>query len=193
MEDLLILGLCGYAGSGKDTIAEVLCDHGFHRVAYADKLKELAWVSNPVVDLDSDNLPIKLQDFVSEYGTEDMDVIEKVDIAKRWSAFGREYLQHLGDGMRQVFGDSFWRDQLDAEIERLYEEGHDKIVITDIRYPNELAPVHKLFSIVRPGVGAVNDHKTEQSFAALHNLADVAIFNDRTPEAAALEILDTLN
>jgi hypothetical protein len=37
------IGLIGLAGSGKDTAALVLCDLGYRRVAFADKLKMLAF------------------------------------------------------------------------------------------------------------------------------------------------------
>lgn len=38
-----IIGLVGYAGSGKDEVAKILCrDHGFHRIAFADPLKAIA-------------------------------------------------------------------------------------------------------------------------------------------------------
>lgn len=37
-----LVGLCGYAGSGKDTAAEGLTGTGWRRVAFADPLKELA-------------------------------------------------------------------------------------------------------------------------------------------------------
>lgn len=38
-----LLGLLGYAGAGKDTVAEFLVDHhGYTRVAFADPLKQLA-------------------------------------------------------------------------------------------------------------------------------------------------------
>lgn len=39
----IILGLAGYAGAGKDTVADILVrKYGFHRVAFADSLKAIA-------------------------------------------------------------------------------------------------------------------------------------------------------
>lgn len=39
----LIVGLSGYAGSGKDALGAILCEHyGFERVAFADAIKQLA-------------------------------------------------------------------------------------------------------------------------------------------------------
>ena len=40
LENKVIIGLCGYAKSGKDTIAKKFIDgYGFHRVAFADNIK----------------------------------------------------------------------------------------------------------------------------------------------------------
>ena len=46
-----IVAFCGKAGAGKDTAAQVLCDHlGFERLAFADPLKEaLAIIANEPV------------------------------------------------------------------------------------------------------------------------------------------------
>ena len=39
----MIIGLMGAAGAGKDAVGRILCEHhGFTRVAFADKLKEMA-------------------------------------------------------------------------------------------------------------------------------------------------------
>jgi hypothetical protein len=38
----MIIGICGQAGSGKDTVADVVVEHGFTRVALADPVKRLA-------------------------------------------------------------------------------------------------------------------------------------------------------
>ena len=41
---MVIVGLSGFAGSGKDAVGDVLVhDYGFTRRAFADKLKRIAW------------------------------------------------------------------------------------------------------------------------------------------------------
>ena len=48
-----IIGLTGYARSGKDTVGEILTEfHGFRRVAFGDTLKLIAEDLNPVLPVD---------------------------------------------------------------------------------------------------------------------------------------------
>ena len=43
-----VIGLTGYAGSGKDTLANILVEeYGFTRIAFADKTKEFLYDLNP--------------------------------------------------------------------------------------------------------------------------------------------------
>jgi dephospho-CoA kinase len=46
----LIIGLSGYAQSGKDTVAELLClNYGFKRIAFADAIREGVVRLNPML------------------------------------------------------------------------------------------------------------------------------------------------
>ena len=46
----MIIGLSGYAQSGKDTVAKVLIEeYGFTRIAFADKIREFLYDLNPQV------------------------------------------------------------------------------------------------------------------------------------------------
>ena len=41
----MIIGLCGFAGSGKGTLADILVEnHGFRKISFATKLKDTASV-----------------------------------------------------------------------------------------------------------------------------------------------------
>jgi dephospho-CoA kinase len=44
-----LVGLTGYARSGKDTAAQVLINDGFNRVAFADPMKNMLYALNPIV------------------------------------------------------------------------------------------------------------------------------------------------
>ena len=68
----MIIGLTGFARSGKDSVAKVLVDqYGFTRVAFADKIRELLYEVNPIVN-DSN---FTLQGVVNEFGWEDAKVL----------------------------------------------------------------------------------------------------------------------
>jgi hypothetical protein len=72
----------------------------------------------------------------------------------------RNLLQTLGVGARTIFNDQFWVSQGLAGV----SEG-DKIVITDVRFPNEADAIKSLggqiWRVKRLGVEAVNEHISE--------------------------------
>ena len=145
----MIVGLTGYANSGKDTFASVLVEkHGFVRLAFADKVRELALEVNP-----------KLR---TPYGDEDWDELKKRPEV-------RELLQDVGLGVRKVIGENVWVDLVMAQIPK----DDRRYVITDVRFPNEVEAIKsiggKVGRIMRPGVSAVNEHISE------HALTDVAL------------------
>lgn len=136
----IIVGLCGYAQSGKDTVAETLVDdHSFERIAFADNVRALAEVLNGFV-----------KSRVSEFGW---------DEAKKNPVI-REYLQRVGQGVRDVLGEDSW---VDAALRDL-KPGR-RYVVTDVRYPNELEVIRALggttVRIARSGVGPINGHVSE--------------------------------
>jgi hypothetical protein len=166
-----LIGISGLKTSGKDStykaIAEALPDLNVRRVAFADKLKELAALA---LGIDRDF--IKRMDEAKEYWTLK---IEHRDMSL-FDVTGREYLQHIGVGARKVFGDSFWVNQIlppapkqaSAEFAREFiaefYQGVDVLCVTDVRYPNEADRVHELggqiWNIVRPGIES-DGHSSE--------------------------------
>jgi dephospho-CoA kinase len=47
---MTVIGLTGYAQTGKDTVGEILVrDHGFKRVAFADAVRECVYALNPLI------------------------------------------------------------------------------------------------------------------------------------------------
>lgn len=155
-----LIGMSGYAGSGKDTAAQVLIDeYGFTRIAFADVLREMALAIDPYVYLGSvpDDAGIR---FIGEYRRL-YDVINMYgwDIAKNYFEDVRRLLQRLGtEAGRQILGENIW---VDTALRRA--EGD--VVVTDVRFPNELQAIYEQDGIVirveRPGVGPRNDHPSE--------------------------------
>ena len=148
----MLIGLTGYAQSGKDTLAQELVDnYGFTRVAFADKIRELAYDTNPIV-----KPGLKLQDAVEEMGWEK---------AKTRIPEVRSILQNLGVGGRKIFGEYFWIEQALRNIPSKYPHGA-RIVVTDVRFINEADWIKKyenshIWRVKRPNVGAVNSHVSE--------------------------------
>ncbi len=163
-----LIGLTGFAQSGKDSIAQVLHKlYGFERVAFADPLKELALKVNP-----------ELARFVQESGWE---------MAKREPIY-RRLLQDLGVGAREVFGDDIW---VDTAFNKIRDRG-PHVVITDVRFPNEWDRVKEHHGIVvrvqRPGIEAVNSHISEH--ALLGYRTDYVLFNGGGMRQLSLEVIE---
>ena len=158
-----VLGVSGYAGSGKDAVAEVLVSrHGFERAAFADALKELAYKADPMVSPDGR----RLSGVVDEIGW---------DLAKTELPEVRKTLQRFGTAAREVLGEDVWVDALF----RRHRETRC-LVVSDVRLPNEMEAVRarggRVVRVVRPGVGPVNGHISETALD--HAELDAVIDND---------------
>jgi hypothetical protein len=147
----MIIGLTGYAQSGKDTVANILVEnHGYTRVAFADKIREYLYDMNPMYDSIAGE-PLFLKAKVDRDGWED---------AKQHPHI-RRLLQNSGVAARKLFGENFWVNQALGPI----GVGYPKIVITDVRFTNEADTLRangaQLWRIKRIGVEAVNGHVSE--------------------------------
>jgi len=144
---LMIIGLTGYARSGKDTVANILVEeYRFKSVAFADKIRELLIEVDPILENG-----MRLSSTLDEYGW---------DVAKAKPEV-RRLLQCLGVGSRKVFGENNWIIETLKDIDR-----EANYVIADVRFKNEAEWVKdvyngQLWRIKRTGVKAVNSHFSE--------------------------------
>lgn len=162
----MIIGLSGYARSGKDEAAKVLVEEfGFTRVAFADKLREVLYQLNPIVfaeigfrgadNFDKNTMPIYVQDVIDEYGWNGYK-------ETKYGTEIRRLLQRLGtEAGRKTLWDSIWVDAAFAGVEL------ENIVVTDCRFPNEAQAITQrggqIWRITRKGVGPANQHPSETS------------------------------
>jgi dephospho-CoA kinase len=161
----MIIGLSGYAQSGKDTVAEYLVnEYGFKRVAFADPIRNILYAMNPQIN------GTRLVNLVDEYGWE---------IAKKKPEV-RELLQSLGFSARRVIDERVW-------IAAAFHEMTDKdanYVIADVRFHNEANMIKseggKVWRILRPGVEAVNTHISETDLDRFQ--FDLTLNNDGSVE-----------
>lgn len=172
----MIVGITGYARSGKDTLAKSLrLRHGFRRIAFADKLKELALGTDPIIYWDKHyEFPVSLSSLVANLGW---------DRAKEHLEV-RQYLQRLGDHCRITFGDDVWIRATLPTLHSLQDAGHH-IVYTDVRYPNEADFIRSkgglIIKVTRPGVQPANNHVTEKNVDLIRE--DVLLCNDSSKTA----------
>lgn len=149
-----LIGLSGYARSGKDTIADILQgEYGFEKTAFAMPLKRIAY------HLMSPGWP----EFFEEVDDDDIrawDALQKQNNPVYW----RHLLQRLGtDVGRDILGHDIWlRATLpDGDYSKR------RLVVTDVRFPNEADRIKELsgqiWRIHRPGVMPAHAHVSDTS------------------------------
>lgn len=165
----MIIGLMGYAGSGKDEVAKILVNKfNFERRAFADKIRDILYEMNPMTG--GEPLQIRV----------DSDGWDK---AKQHPEV-RRLLQKLGVSARTHIGENVW---VNSALFKLF--ANNLYVISDVRFENEVNAIKiiggEIWRIERPGVGPVNNHVSE---TGLDNLsADRTLLNSGTLED--LEVL----
>lgn len=135
----MIIGVCGFIGSGKDTIADYLVNiHQFRRDSFAATLKDA--VAN-VFGWDRDMLEGRSKKSREWREQRDEWWSERlgIDICPRW------ILQYWGtDVIRDGFHDDMWI----ASLENKLRTSADDVVISDCRFPNEIQAIRNQGGIV---------------------------------------------
>jgi hypothetical protein len=145
----MIIGLSGYAQSGKDTVARILVEnYGFSRIAFADIIRVACYRLNPIVTYDG----MRLSHLVD---------LEGWEIAKTLPEVRR---------LLQVMGSEVGRDLIDPQIWIELTLGNskktDNIVISDVRFKNEAEEIKwrqgQVWRITRIEKDApINAHRSE--------------------------------
>lgn len=153
-----LIGLGGFARSGKDATANALARYGYRRIAFADPLYEIVADLNVTVFVRASGGPMyamnpyhSLNTLVAEHGWA---------WVKEHAPQGRATLDALGAGIRRYEPD-FWIRTALAPIEA---DPQARFVVTDCRFPVEADAVKALggrfVRVVRPGVGPKVDPVT---------------------------------
>lgn len=174
----VIIGLSGYAQSGKDTVAGILVRQcGFQRVAFADTIRDFAMAANPLIPYWDGHFP--LARVINAVGYDEAKHNPEV----------RRFLQDLGMAMRKISVDAW----VNAAMRKV-DASEQPVVITDVRFPNEVDAIRArdgfMVRIHRPGVGQVNGHVSETALDG-HDM-DFALVNSGTIEDLARETSDVL-
>lgn len=154
-----VIGLTGFAGSGKSTVAEYLVkEHGFTRLSFAAPLKKMLRTLNPIMPDSRPGHDIHLDQVIALFDGDETKIKE--------SYYGKEYrrlLQVLGTDCIRAVDPDFWVKA--AIMQMVGQDG--KYVFDDCRFPNEAAVISGynpagVWNIERPGIHAVNGHASEQ-------------------------------
>lgn len=130
--------LVGRAGSGKDTVADLLCDN-LPRYAFADALKETIHV----IQEQGVNAGMEYLSSLSGHTVEELSgILPVVQTIEKTVLDGKQrgHLQSLGNGLRALFQD-FWIVVL---RNRLIEDNPKGYIVTDCRFENELKMLQEL-------------------------------------------------
>lgn len=180
----MIIGLVGYARSGKDTVADYLVEHhDYVRQAFADPMREALIRLDPRINIGT-MVGVSLARTVKELGW---------DYLKDHSDDVRHLLQRMGTEVgREMFGADVW---VNKAMEILNEETN--VVFSDVRYHNEADAIlragGRLWRVTRPGLGPVNDHSSDAAMDSYPASSfDLTIVNDSTKEELFSALEETL-
>lgn len=168
----MLIGLSGYARSGKDTVAEYLVkNYGFTRMAFADPMKEALYRLDPQITFGG-MAGLSLAWAVDKSGWE---------VVKDEAPEVRGLLQRMGTEVgRNMFGEDFW---VDYAIGQSWK--NDNVVFSDVRFRNEASAVQKNWGqnwrVNRPGTLAANAHISETEMDGYKEF-DTVIHNDGSLE-----------
>jgi hypothetical protein len=151
----VIIGLCGAAGAGKNTVAERLClEHKFVPLAFADPL------------------------YAAVSAITGLTVEELQDRSRKEQPLGwldsspRRLLQTLGtDWGRNMIHPEIW---VMATMQKIEASPEFDYCLTDVRFPNEAAAIKArggvVWRVVRPGFGVLDgdtaSHESERGIPA---------------------------
>lgn len=180
----MIVGINGYAGSGKDTVGKLIQIASCPNIPDGYDIDELVnnyhilhewWIeeqsgweikkwAGKLKTIGSLLTGIPVEKF------EDQE-FKKTQLGPQWGMTVRDFLQKLGtDGLRTGLHENTWVNALMADYEGLYDIDTDrttwpKWIITDTRFPNEAQAIKNAGGIVirvdRPGCKPINDHPSE--------------------------------
>jgi dephospho-CoA kinase len=131
----MIIGICGFQSSGKDTVADYLVkEHGFIKMSFASKLKDIismmfGWPREKLEGLTKEDREWREQ--VDYWWS---DTLNMQQLTPRY------VMQYFAtDLFRNKFHPDIWVKIVENELKKLLEEStKPNIVISDCRFSNEI-------------------------------------------------------
>lgn len=204
---MIVVGLTGKSGAGKDAVANMLVeDHGFTKMSFAGPVKRMVRTLDPIVGYDAyqdcncgDELCGPIIDAVRLTDLYGMGYDDETIKESPWADEVRDLWQRFGTDVMRAEDKNYW---VDKAAKAVLESNDDRIVLTDVRFPNEAEMilslggpftfddslfipdiVTSLWQISRPESGVEDDHESE-SYAGLLD-EELQIINSGTLEELA--------
>jgi hypothetical protein len=178
-----LIGLAGYAGTGKDTVRAMLQYLGYTGFAFADPIRKM------------------LRQLLSDSGIDDRFIhdraFKEVAIHELGVSY-RQMAQTLGTEWGRNLVPDFWLRIAQAYLDDQVDMGGTHFTVSDVRFVNEAQWVRQnggvIWRIERPDVVPVRAHTSEQEL--YHFKADTVLHNTGTVgdlHHAVVSALDRLN
>ena len=136
----IIIGFVGFIGCGKDTAADYLVNfHGFRRDSFANTLKDaissvFGWDRTLMEGRTAESR--RWREEVDSWWANRLNIPH---LTPRW------VMQYWGtDVLLNNFHDDIWIASLENKIQKT----KDNIVISDVRFPNEIKSIHRSGGLV---------------------------------------------
>jgi hypothetical protein len=173
-----LIGIGGALTAGKDTVADYMVDeYDFKKHFMSEPLAAALLALNPVLEIDWDGFKVRYSRLLAEVGYTRAKEHPEV----------RRLLQTLGTEVgRQMIGENTWVDIAGRSIDESLHIQKRNVVITGIRFKNELEMIRKrggiLLYVDRPGLPAAasSAHASENSLTK--DDFDVVVDNDGSLE-----------
>ena len=169
---MILIGLTGHAGSGKDTVRNIMETEGFVGLAFADGIRGM------------------LRELLTSAGIDDAYIDErtlKETIIPELGVSYRHMAQSLGTEWGRNLQKDFWLRLSSAFLRDQTDAGESHFVISDVRFSNEADWVKRqggqIWRIHREGLAGVRAHVSESGVDSIK--PHRTIHNNGTPEQLA--------
>ena len=175
------IGIVGLAGTGKDTVAQMLAElSGLPTVALAKPLHDAAihiWGKDCLERDQKEQQQIfgtnvfewfynwhikRLSEWDKTYGIVTETTLPKLGlIGTIFSKVGKVQETISPREFMQLYGTEFWREVHPEIFIKLLRDQYENCIVSDVRFENEAAICDRLIVVKRNGVEPVNAHKSE--------------------------------
>lgn len=174
-----LIGLTGLAGTGKDTVRQILeSEHGYHGLAFADPIRAMvqALFERSGIDLA----------YMTDRARKEVSIPEL-------GASYRQLVQTLGTEWGRGIRSDFWVSSAKAYITSMTSK-HAQFVLSDVRFLNEADMITRMggqiWRVQRDSAEPVRPHISEQTVALIH--APIMIHNNGSIDDLRTTVNDVL-